>query len=335
MNMSALMRITGHKEVIVSRVIHVAVGVIIGRHGASAEEHGAILIAKRPDKTHQGGLWEFPGGKVEGSETLFDALKRELQEELAIEVIATEPLIKIRHDYGDKAVLLDVHKVTEFLGQPQGNEGQPIQWVTPSSLHKYEFPAANRPIITAINLPQRLLITGEFTELSDFLARIESALQKGIRMVQLRLQTSDAIAMHMGSVAEICNRYSAKLAINTSPQLFTDLSTSSNVGLHLNSSQLLSCNTRHVSDSTLLGASCHTENEIKHAEKIGVNYICLSPVQATNSHPNQEGMGWDRFRSLVDNATIPVYALGGMTESDLAIALENGAQGIAAISEWW
>lgn len=318
-----------------SRVVHVAVGVIVGRHGASAEEHGAILIAKRPDKTHQGGLWEFPGGKVEGSETLFDALKRELQEELAIEVVATEPLIKIRHDYGDKVVLLDVHKVTEFLGYPQGNEGQPIRWVTPSSLHEYEFPAANRPIVSAINLPQRLLITGEFTEPSDFLARIESALQNGIGMVQLRLKTSDAIPMLMKPVTEICNRYSAKLIINTSPQVFADLSVSSNVGLHLNSSQLLTCNTRPVGESILLGASCHTENEIKHAEKIGVNYICLSPVLATSSHPDQEGMGWDKFRSLVDKATIPVYALGGMTEADLSIALENGAQGIAAISEWW
>ena len=322
-------------KTVMKNIVHVAVGVIVGRHGASAEEHCAILIAKRPDKTHQGGLWEFPGGKVEDGETLFDALKRELQEELAIEVIATEPLIKIRHDYGDKVVLLDVHKVTDFSGQPQGNEGQPIKWVAPSSLHEYEFPAANRPIITAINLPQRLLITGKFTEASDFLARIESALEKGIRMVQLRLQTSGAIPMLVGSVAEICNRYSAILIINTSPQVFVELPVSVAVGLHLNSTQLLSCNSRPVSGSILLGASCHTESEIKHAEKIGVNYICLSPVQATNSHPDQEGMGWDRFRSLVDSATIPVYALGGMAESDLGVALENGAQGIAAISELW
>ncbi len=275
------------------------------------------------------------GGGVKFVPYISDEKVRELQEELAIEVIATEPLIKIRHDYGDKVVLLDVHKVTEFSDRPQGNEGQPIKWVAPSCLHEYEFPAANRPIITAINLPQRLLITGEFTERSDFLIRIESALQKGIRMVQLRLQTSDTIQTLLGSVTELCNRYSAKLIINTSPQVFADLSASSNVGLHLNSNQLLSCNTRPVSDSILLGASCHTESEIKHAEKIGVNYICLSPVLATNSHPDQEGVGWDRFRSLVDNATIPVYALGGMAETDLVIALENGAQGIAAISEWW
>ena len=311
-----------------SRVVHVAVGVIVGKDGA-------ILIAKRPDKTHQGGLWEFPGGKVEARETLFDALKRELQEELAIEVVATEPLIKIRHDYGDKVVLLDVHKVTEFSGQPQGNEGQPIQWVAPSSLHEYEFPAANHPIITAINLPQRLLITGEFTELSDFLARVDSALKKGICMVQLRLHESETISKVLGPVAEICNHYSAKLSINTSPQLFADISSPPNIGLHLNTAQLLRCGMRPVGDSVLLSASCHTKSEIEHAEKIGVDYICLSPVSVTNSHPDQEGMGWGAFKQLVESAKIPVYALGGMAESDLAIALESGAQSIAAISEWW
>jgi 8-oxo-dGTP diphosphatase len=312
----------------VSRAVHVAVGVIVGKDGT-------ILIAKRPEKTHQGGLWEFPGGKVEQGETLFNALKRELQEELAIEVVSTEPLIKIRHDYGDKVVLLDVHKVTQFSGQPQGNEGQPIQWVTPAALHNYEFPAANRPIITAINIPQRLLITGEFTELNNFLIRIESALKQGIRLVQLRLQKAETIPMLMAPVAEICKRYSAKLSINTSPHVFASLSTSFNCGLHLNSTQLLNCNNRPVSAAVLLGASCHTKNEIEHAEKIGVDYVCLSPVLATTSHPNQNGMGWDAFRLLVEDATIPVYALGGMTESDLAIAVECGAQGIAAISEWW
>lgn len=318
-----------------SRVVHVAVGVIVGRHEGSAEEQGAILIAKRPAKTHQGGLWEFPGGKVESGEKLFDALKRELKEELAIDITATEPLIKIRHDYGDKAVLLDVHRVTHFYGEPRGNEGQPIMWVAPSCLHEYEFPAANRPIVTAINLPQRLLITGDFINRQDFLARIELALQRNIRMVQLRLKNPEMMSELVGPAAELCDRYSAKLMLNTSPQLFSEYFVSSAVGLHLNSAQLSNCHHRPVSNSILLGASCHTQNDILHAQTIGVDYICLSPVRATNSHPGQVGIGWDRFSSLVERSTIPVYALGGMTEVDLTVALENGAQGIAAISEWW
>lgn len=310
------------------RVVHVAVGVIL-------DKSGNILIAKRPDKTHQGGLWEFPGGKVERGETLFEALKRELYEELAIEITTTEPLIKIRHDYGDKIVLLDVHKVTDFSGNPHGNEGQPVVWVAPEFLHEYEFPAANRPIITAINLPQRLLITGEFIDADDFLKRIESALKKNIRLVQLRLQDAEAIASIQDRVSELCDLYSATLLINTSADFFSTIASDSHVGLHLNSKNLLSCNARPVGPNVLLSASCHNEHEIEHAQNIGVDFICISPVLETNSHPDQPAMGWQAFEQLVVQATVPVYALGGMKECDLAAAVERGAQGIAAISEWW
>jgi 8-oxo-dGTP diphosphatase len=310
------------------RVVHVAVGVIF-------DKSGNILIAKRSDKTHQGGLWEFPGGKVERGETLFEALQRELYEELAIDITATEPLIKIRHDYGDKIVLLDVHKVTDFSGNPHGNEGQPIAWVTPESLHEYEFPAANRPIITAINLPQRLLITGEFIDDDNFLNRIESALKKNIRLVQLRVQNVEIISSIHDRVSELCNLYSATLLINTSPEFFSKIASDPNVGLHLNSNNLLSCNTRPVSPCVLLSASCHNENEIEHAQNIGVDFICISPVLKTNSHPDQSAIGWQAFEQLVAQATVPAYALGAMKECDLVSAVERGAQGIAAISEWW
>jgi len=311
-----------------SRVVHVAVGVIVN-------DSGSILIAKRPDQTHQGGLWEFPGGKVESGETLFDALKRELREELAIDVFATEPLIKIRHDYGDKIVLLDVHKVIRFAGKPQGNEGQPIQWVSPEQLTNHKFPAANVPIITAINLPKRLLITGEYINRDDFLNRIDIALHKGIRLVQLRVKAPEIFLDLADGVAEICEKYSAKLLLNTSDNIFSQILPQKNIGLHLNSVNLLACNSRPVAKDILLSASCHNQIEIDHAQKIGVDFMYVSPVQATLSHSEQQGIGWNKFSQLLEGAVIPAYALGGMKESDLSIALAHGAQGIAAISEWW
>lgn len=308
-------------------MVHVAVGVILN-------EDGDILIAKRADKAHQGGLWEFPGGKVEQDENVVDALARELHEELAINVVATEPLIKIRHDYGDKIVLLDVHKVTRFTGSPYGNEGQPIQWVSAQQLHQFEFPAANRPIITAINLPQQLLITGQFSSLQDFFSRTEKVLQRGIRLVQLRVNDPTTISALIDDAIKLCDKYSARLQINTSPDLFSAF-VKNNIGLHLNSTHLLQCHSRPVGKDILLSASCHDEFEVAHAQKIGVDFIYLSPVLATNSHPNQKGMGWDAFAKRVEHITVPVFALGGMKESDLPKALESGAQGIAGISEWW
>lgn len=115
-----------------------------------SNSEGDILISKRPDHVHQGGLWEFPGGKLESGESLESALKRELLEELGIELNACQPLVEIQHDYPDKSVLLDVWSVSDFSGVPYGREQQPIRWVAPEALVEYEFPEANQPIIRAI-----------------------------------------------------------------------------------------------------------------------------------------------------------------------------------------
>ena len=111
-------------------ILHVAVAVI-------ADDQSRILLARRHHNVHQGGLWEFPGGKLEPRETLADALRRECREELGIEVRAHRPLISIRHDYPDRRVLLDVHRVTEYQGEPRGLEGQPLAWVASSDLGDY------------------------------------------------------------------------------------------------------------------------------------------------------------------------------------------------------
>jgi len=123
--------------------VHVAVGVIV-------DAARRVLLSKRAVGSHQGGLWEFPGGKVEPGESLQGALARELQEELGIRVLRTSPLLEVRHDYGDKQVLLDVHVVWEFDGEARGREGQPLNWVTLDTLAQYAFPAANAPIVAAV-----------------------------------------------------------------------------------------------------------------------------------------------------------------------------------------
>lgn len=120
--------------------VHVAVGVVMNTTNQ-------VLLAKRPDHLHQGGKWEFPGGKVENNETTSQALIRELQEEVNITVSDTTPLMTIAHDYPDKQVLLDIHIVNSFSGEPRGLEGQPIEWADLGKLQHYDFPAANAPII--------------------------------------------------------------------------------------------------------------------------------------------------------------------------------------------
>ena len=123
--------------------VHVAVGVILD------EDHN-ILITRRAPDAHQGDLWEFPGGKVEAGESLALALARELREELGISIGRTSGLLEIRHDYGDKSVLLDVHVVWDFSGEACGLEQQPLAWVAAGELGDYAFPAANAPIVEAV-----------------------------------------------------------------------------------------------------------------------------------------------------------------------------------------
>lgn len=122
--------------------IHVAVAVIIN-------EADEILISHRSKEQHEGNKWEFPGGKVEPNETLHAALKRELDEELGIQINTqkSKPLTVITHDYGSKTVVLDVHEVYDWQGEPQGMEGQPIKWVNRAELATLTFPEANQAII--------------------------------------------------------------------------------------------------------------------------------------------------------------------------------------------
>ena len=126
-------------ELMTGKRIHVAVGVIV--------EDGAILISRRASGQHQGGLWEFPGGKVEHGESVLTALTRELKEELAIDVLDARPLMTVEHDYEDKRVLLDVWVVTDFSGTPTALESQPLARVQRRDLRDYAFPEANRPIV--------------------------------------------------------------------------------------------------------------------------------------------------------------------------------------------
>lgn len=123
------------------KTVHVAVGMVV--------RDGQVLIAKRQDHQHQGGLWEFPGGKVEPGETTEKALVREFQEEVGIQLDPAHmtPLMQLPFDYGDKTVLLDTWVCRNSQGVARGCEGQVVQWVAEAELDEYLFPEANAVLI--------------------------------------------------------------------------------------------------------------------------------------------------------------------------------------------
>jgi 8-oxo-dGTP diphosphatase len=129
------------------KTVHVAVGVITSSNEFNQTEY---FLTKRLDNAHQGGKWEFPGGKVEKDETVAQALARELKEEVNIEVLSCQPLTIIEHDYGDKKVCLEVFIVDNYIGDPSAQEGQKQNWVALENFHTLDFPIANEAIIAEL-----------------------------------------------------------------------------------------------------------------------------------------------------------------------------------------
>ncbi|MEY3220363.1 MAG: hypothetical protein RIT27_1720 [Pseudomonadota bacterium] len=290
-----------------------------------------ILLAKRPLHTSHAGLWEFPGGKRETNESTFDALKRELFEELGIEIKNARPLIHIFHEYSEnKRILLDIWKVEDWLGEPFGKEGQEIQWTT--DLNNFSFPDANYPILKTIKLPATLAITPEPT--SYFWYELEKTLESGIKMIQFRAHSLDRkmFCEYAEKILKIAQPYQTKVALNTDLKLAKQLGSPI---IHLNSEKLHFYHKRPVDKNTLLSVSCHHLYDIKHAHQIDADFILLSPVKKTLSHPEKKALGWFAFSQLTNQSKIPIYALGGMKETDLSIAWAHGAQGIAAIRGLW
>jgi 8-oxo-dGTP diphosphatase len=309
-------------------LVHVAAAAIV-------DARGDVLIAQRPAHVHQGGYWEFPGGKVEPGEDARAALGRELHEELGIDIVQARPLIRVAHDYPDKRVLLDVWRVDGFRGEPHGREGQPIAWVAPDALPARAFPAANLPIVTAVRLPDRYLVTGEpVYDRQRFLERLEQALERGVQLVQLRakgLSEAALCALAQAALAP-CRRHGARLLVNADPAV---AERSGADGVHLSSARLMALRERPLPKRYWVAASCHDHRELRHASRIGVDFVVAGPVLPTTSHPGSPTLGWGGLRRLTEAAGVPVYALGGMKPEHLEQAWRHGAQGIAAISALW
>ena len=306
-------------------MLHVAVAAIVN-------ERNEVLVSLRPDHVHQGGLWECPGGKLEANETVQDALQREIHEELGVDIVRQRPLIRIPHHYPEQSVLLDVWLVEDFTGQPHGREGQPVEWRAIDQLRNTDFPVANRPIIRALQLPEKYLITPEPAD--DFIAHLQACLDNGIRLVQLRARKLDEQGYIdlARQAAACCHAVGAKLLINADPGLVAQVNAD---GVHLDSRRLQHTDQRPLPEHLLVAASCHTRQELDRAQQIGADFALLSPVLATASHPEASPLGWEAFADCVAQVALPVYALGGMQPAHCDTAIAHGAQGIAAIRALW
>ena len=302
--------------------------------GILRDESGRILLAQRPAGKHLAGAWEFPGGKRESGESPEAALRRELTEELGIDTGAVEPLIAVPWQYPEKPILLDVYAVRDWRGEPHGREGQALRWCAVAEMHALPMPPADRPVVAALRLPAHYPVTPEpGDDDASFLRGFARLIDNGETCIQLRCKRVSASrrrALAQAACA-LAREAGAQLLINGDAALADELG----VGLHLTSSMLMQTAQRPLAADRWIAASCHDARELAHAASIGVDFAVLGPVLATPSHPHATTLGWDRFAELVAQAPLPVFALGGLTPSDLSAARNAGAQGIAGISGFW
>ena len=310
-------------------IIQVAVGVL---RNADNE----VLVTRRHRHLHQGGLLEFPGGKLETGEDRFAGLQREFREELGLRIRAATPLKKITHHYADKSVLLDVWLITEFTGVAQGLEGQPVHWISSSNLKAEEFPAANKRIVDILNLPAELAITPDVQQWSQLQEFLDSSMANGARLIQLRQKAAavDTYRQWYESAREYCSARGVKI-MYSGPEA-TDMQgrvlTHDEIdGFHCSAATLMSLRQRPVPEGVLFAASCHNLAELLHAEALDADYVTLSPVKPTPKYDDRHLLGWDGFTDLRRQVSLPVFALGGLSRTDLHAARLAGAQGIAGI----
>lgn len=307
-------------------LIHVAAGVL-------QRADGQVLLAQRPEGKIAAGYWEFPGGKIEPGESARSALERELHEELGISVRAARPLIRFRHDYSDRSVVLDTWLVTAFEGEVQGREAQAFRWTSVTSL--LDWPQALptvAPTARVLGLPVDYVFTPALASLAQ-LQRGLDRLPAGalLRLRQLGLD-DDAYHRWARELLPAVRAVGLRLVLDRDPVLARDLGAD---GWHASSAALAELQQRPTLAPALVLASCHTPAELARALHLQFDAAVLGPVLTTKTHPGQPALGWVSFGDWVQRAGLPVYALGGVGPAQREQAFAAYAQGVSGISAYW
>lgn len=301
--------------------------------GALMQADGQFMLGSRPAGKPYPGYWEFPGGKVEAGETPYQALVRELQEEMGITVTHATPWLRRVHHYEHASVELLFYRVWAWDGEPQPHEGQSFAWQQPGQLSVQPMLPANAPILRALQLPDVLHIScvhelGRDTVL-EALAQRHDEPWVIVREPQL---DREQLAALVGEISQIVHARGGKLIVNADPAWLKGWPVD---GVQLNGARLAALQERPA-HFAWVGASCHSRAELERAAELGLDYALLGHVQATASHPDASPLGWDGLAALTAPAApLPVFAIGGLTAANLDDARRCGAHGVAQMRAAW
>jgi 8-oxo-dGTP diphosphatase len=284
---------------------------------------GAFLLAQRPAGKVYAGYWEFPGGKIESGEPPDKALARELHEELGIDIGPAYPWITRVYTYPHGTVRLQFFKVFVWESEPHPREDQAIAWQTPAAPMVAPMLPANAPVLASLALPTEYAVTnaGQYG-IADMLSRLERRLQQGLKLLQIREPGLDPSQRKLFSEQAIglAHRHACKV-LTKSPFPGAD-------GIHFSATDLMRL--KEKPKECLAAASCHTREELERAMVLELDFAVLGAVKEKSP-----ALGWKRFAELARGATIPVYAIGGLTRADLEDAWRAGAHGVAMIRGAW
>ncbi|AST35551.2 thiamine phosphate synthase [Ralstonia solanacearum] len=188
-----------------------------------------------------------------------------------------------------------------------------------------------------MSLPDFYQITPEpvgSPHFETFFAELTDTLGSGIRLLQLRAKQLGP-REHLDvarRTRDLCRQSGAILMLNGPIDMAREVGCD---GVHLGSDALMSLRSRPVPDTVLLSAACHSAEQLEQAARMAVDFVTLSPVLRTRTHPDADPLGWERFTELAQRARVPVFALGGMHPDMLDQAKRAGAWGVAAISATW
>jgi len=305
--------------------LHVAIALI---HNQTSD----ILLQQRAESVHMARLWEFPGGKVELGESPKIALRRELKEELGIVVTQARLFFSFNYQYPELAIRFHVFVVEAYEHLPMGHEGQLIRWQALADLSLSSMPPANQTIVQALRLDTRYMIADQDVLAEQLEQQIETQLASGIQLIQLRAHT-----LSRQHYFKLLNNVQGLLAAKQAQVILNCpldwLKAEQWPYLHLSAKQLRLAYAKYQSGERhqYFSASVHDEEELNMANALSLRCILLAPVLKTPTHSECKSLAWAGFQRLASMSNWPVFALGGMTKDQLAVAQAHGGHGIAGI----
>jgi len=281
---------------------------------------GSFLLAQRPAGKVYAGYWEFPGGKVEPGEHAAAALARELHEELGIDVERSYPWITRVFTYPHGTVRLQFFKVSSWKNEPHPREDQAIAWQRIDAAMVAPMLPANAPVLASLALPVEYAITdASGMGVTEQLSRLEKRLEQGLKLVQVREPGMKDPAPFTKQVIGLAHRHGCRVMVKRS---FPDAD-----GLHVTAKELMLLKSK---PAAFAAASCHSREQLERAMALEFDFVVLGPIR-----DKAPALGWQGFREIAAGASIPVYAIGGLTRADLERAWSAGAHGVAMIRGAW